>query len=207
MLSLQLITDSAWYTSLMILYGLAGSNGSGKDTFANYLASEYNFLYVSSSDLLRQEASKRGLTPDREALRTISAEWRRDGGLGVLIDKAVEVYKKEGGDVAYSGLVTGSLRNPGEADRIHELGGKMIWLDADPKLRYDRIQSASRGRGAEDNKTYQEFLAEEKAEMQHTGDHATLSMADVKDRCDIFITNESNDMNVFYKLVKKTLGL
>ncbi len=191
----------------MILYGLSGTNGSGKDSFAAYLAAEYNFLYVSSSDLLRHEARARGLTVERKALRTISAEWRRVGGLGVLIDKAVDLYNVEGGDVAYAGLVTGSLRNPGEAVRVHELGGKMIWLDADPRVRYDRIQSASRGRGAEDNKTFEEFLSEEQAEMSHSGDHATLSMIDVKERSDIFITNESNDMKVFYKTVKKSLGL
>jgi len=191
----------------MILYGLSGSNGSGKDSFANFLASEYNFLYVSSSELLRDEARKRGLVADREALRTISAEWRREGGLGVLIDKAVALYNDEGGDVAYAGLVTGSLRNPGEADRIHELGGKMIWLDADPRVRYDRIQAVERGRGSEDDKTFEEFLAEQEAEMQHNGDKATLSMADVKDRCDIFITNESNDLKQFYIKVISALKI
>ena len=191
----------------MILYGLSGSNGSGKDSFANFLASEHNFLYVSSSELLRDEARKRGLVADREALRTISAEWRRECGLGVLIDKAVALYNDEGGDVAYAGLVTGSLRNPGEADRVHELGGKMIWLDADPRVRYDRIQAVERGRGSEDDKTFEEFLAEQEVEMQHNGDKATISMADVKDRCDIFITNESNDLKQFYIKVISALKI
>ena len=191
----------------MILFGISGTNGSGKDSLGEYLAAEFNFLFVSVTELLREEARKRGLPIDREALRTISAEWRRESGLGVLVDKSIEMYRSEGGDVAYSGLVMASMRNPGEADRIHELNGKMIWLDADPRVRYNRIQAAERGRGAEDNKTFEEFLAEQEAEMRHSGDKATLSMADVKDRCDIFITNESNDMKEFYKAVKKSLGL
>lgn len=191
----------------MILFGISGTNGSGKDSLGEYLAAEFNFLFVSVTELLRDEARKRGLPVEREALRTISAEWRRESGLGVLVDKSIEMYNNEGGDVAYSGLVMASMRNPGEADTIHELGGKMIWLDADPKIRYERIRAAGRGRGAEDNKTFEEFLAEQEAEMKHSGDSATLSMADVKDRCDIFITNESNDMKVFYKTVKKSLGL
>lgn len=191
----------------MILFGISGTNGSGKDSLGEYLAAEFNFLFVSVTELLREEARKRGLPIDREALRTISAEWRRESGLGVLVDKSIEMYRYEGGDVAYSGLVMASMRNPGEADRIHELNGKMIWLDADPRVRYNRIQAAERGRGAEDNKTFEEFLAEQEAEMRHSGDKATLSMADVKDRCDIFITNESNDMKEFYKAVKKSLGL
>lgn len=191
----------------MILYGISGTNGSGKDSLGEYLADEFNFLFVSVTELLRQEARSRGWQTGREELRTISAEWRRQHGLGVLVDKSVEMYNKEGGEVAYSGLVMASMRNPGEADKIHELGGKVVWLDADATVRYDRIQLANRGRGTEDNKTFEEFLSEQQAEMQHSGDSATLSISEVKDRCDIFITNESNDMKQFYKNVKKSLGL
>ncbi|MGH7240388.1 MAG: hypothetical protein ACREHG_10070, partial [Candidatus Saccharimonadales bacterium] len=74
-----------------------------------------------------------------------------------------------------------SLRNPGEADRVHELGGKVIWVDADPQVRYQRVINADRGRDGEDGKTYAEFLAEEAAEMNYSGDEATLSGAAVKD--------------------------
>lgn len=191
----------------MILYGLSGTNGSGKDSLGDYLAKEYNFLFVSVTDLLRNEAKKRGLPVERENLRDISAQWRRESGLGVLVEKAVALYKQEGGDVAYAGLIMASLRNPGEADCLHELGGKMIWLDASPSIRYERIQSANRGRGGEDNKTYEQFLAEQEAEMKHSGDAATLSMADVKDKCDIFITNDGSDMKDFYTSVSNALQL
>ena len=192
----------------MILYGLSGTNGSGKDSLAHFLASKHNFLYISSSDLLRDEATKRGLPVERDVLRTISAELRREAGLGVLIDKAVELYKSEGGDVAYTGLITGSLRNPGEADRIHELGGKMIWVDADARIRYERIISADRGRGdTESSKTFEQFLTEQEAEMKHSGDAATLSITDVKDRCDLFIVNDSNNLANLEQATLKTLGI
>ena len=75
-----------------------------------------------------------------------------------------------------------SLRNPGEADRVHDLTGMMIWTDADPKIRYDRIYS--RQRTAEDDKTFEQFLSEEQDEMTSSGDAATLSMADVKEKSD-----------------------
>lgn len=190
----------------MILYGLSGTNGSGKDSLGAFLAREYNFLFVSVTDLLRTEAEKRKLPIEREVLREISAQWRRENGLGVLVEKARELYDAEGGDVAYAGLIMASLRNPGEADLVHQLGGKMIWVDADPRVRYERITLGNRGR-AEDNKTFEQFLAEQAAEMQHSGDEATLSMADVKDRCDYFIENNSNDITVFEKTVTDVLGL
>ena len=176
----------------MKLIGIAGTNGSGKDTVGHILAEKYGWLFVSVSDLLRDECAARGLEVSRENLRTISAEWRREGGLGVLVDKAVAAYEQAGNETAYPGLVMASLRNPGEADRIHELGGTMVWVDADPRLRYDRIQTANRGRGAEDSKTFEEFLAEQEAEMKHSGDEATLNMAGVKALADIEIFNESD---------------
>lgn len=174
----------------MKIIGVAGTNGSGKDTVGHILAQKYDWLFVSVSDLLRDECRKRGLAVERENLRNISAEWRREGGLGVLVDKAVEVF--ESGNGQYGGLAIASLRNPGECERITELGGVNVWVDADPRVRYERIQTAERGRGGEDEKTYEQFLAEQEAEMQPSGDEATLNMAGVKALADITIINESD---------------
>lgn len=187
----------------MILYGLAGTNGSGKDSLAGFLARKYGFLFVSSSDLLRAEAQKRGLPPERLNLRTISAEWRREDGLGVLVEKAVEFFEAQPKG-KYKGLITGSLRNPAEADAIHAHGGKMIWTDADPKIRFARL--FGRGR-ADDPADFEKFVADEEAEMRQTGDAATLSLADVKTRCDIFIDNGSGSLQEFEVLITEKLGL
>jgi len=165
------------------------------------LAERHNYLFVSGSDILRAEASRRGLPVEREILRTISAEWRRESGLGVLIDKAVAVFNAEPGK--YSGLAIASLRNPGEVVRVHELGGQVIWVDADPKIRYDRI--FSRQRTDEDNKTFEQFLQEEQDEMEHSGDAATLSSAGVKAGADIFIDNNGSDIEEFKHQAEKDL--
>lgn len=175
----------------MKLYGLAGTNGAGKDSVGEMLAERRGYLFVSVSDLLREEARKRGLPIEREVLRTISAEWRREHGLGVLVDRAVALAEQGG----YKGVIAVPMRNPGEANRVHELGGTLIWVDADPKVRYDRI--FTRKRSAEDDKTFEEFLEEERIEMQHSGDEATLNMQGVKDICDIFIDNNGNDIAAF----------
>src|SRR5947209_15311657 len=75
------------------LVGISGSNGAGKDTLGHMLAEHHGFLFISVTDLLRAEASRRGLPPIRENTRQISAEWRRELGLGVLIDKAIAEYE------------------------------------------------------------------------------------------------------------------
>lgn len=189
------------------IIGLAGTNGSGKDTVGHILADKYGYLFISVTDLLRHEAVRRGQPVEREVLRTISAEWRRELGLGVLVDKAVAELHKDAD--TYKGVVMASMRNPGEADRIHEFGGTMVWIDADPKIRYDRIQAnaASRGRAEEDNKTFEQFLAEEEAEMHvpEGGDSAMLDGAAVKARCDIFLTNDGSDLTSLESAIAKSL--
>lgn len=188
--------------------GLAGTNGSGKDTVGHILADKYGYLFVDVTEFLRNEARRRAVTADRQELRTISAEWRRELGLGILVEKAIAQYEKE--SEKYTGVVMASLRNPGEADRIHEFGGTMVWLDADPKVRYDRIQSNAsvRNRAAEDNKTFEQFIADENIEMHsQEGDSATLDMTIVKSKSDITIFNNSNDLNALQSIVEKALGL
>lgn len=179
----------------MKIIGISGSNGAGKDLAGAILASKFGYYFISVTDLLRAEARKRGMPVDRESLRTISAEWRREQGLGVLINKAVEHYNEL--PTEYAGLAIASLRNPGEADRVHELGGTVLWMDADPHVRYDRIQAnaALRGRAEEDNKTFEQFLAEEQAEMHTSGDQATLDMSAVKAKADLTLINEFTDQD------------
>lgn len=185
----------------MKIIGVSGTNGSGKDTVGNILEQEYGFLFVSVTDILRDELIRRGQTPEREYLRELSAEWRRKDGLGILVDKAIQIYESQ--DKNYKGLVISSLRNAGEADRVHELGGKVVWVDADPKIRYKRI--SGRKRGAEDDKTYEEFLKEEQDEMQTTGDETHIAVAKVKELADISIENNTENINNFKADIKNSL--
>lgn len=188
----------------MKIIGISGTNGSGKDTLGEILANDFGWFFVSISDLLRHEATARGLLVERKNLREISAEWRKKYGLGVLMDKAVEECEKQGKE--YAGLVISNLRNPGEADEIHKLGGQVVWVDADPKIRYARVES--RARSPEDHKTYQQFLQEEQDEMHHHGnDDTALNMAAVKAKANIFIANDSNDIEDFKKAAEKALNL
>ncbi len=184
----------------MQIIGLSGTNGSGKDTIAHLLARKYGFYSASASEMLEAELKKRKVPFSRENKRNLSAEWRRESGLGVIVDKGIAAAKAAGFDT----LVVGSLRNAGEVDRVHELNGTVIWVDADPKVRYERITSNDRGR-IEDQKTFEEFMAEQQAEMQSDGDAAKLSLADVKAGADILIDNSAS-ITEFEAQVEKVLA-
>lgn len=197
--------------SSTILIGIAGTNGSGKDTIGSLLMNNYNFMFISVSDILRAELQRQGLSTARENARDLSANWRRQYGLGVLITKAQAIF--EASQQAYNGLAIASLRNPGEVDEVHKLGGKVLWVDADPKLRYQRIQQNLHLRGAtrqeNDNKSFAEFMAEELIEMnfQQGSDQASLSMQAVKDKSDLFIDNAGNNLTELSHKLAQVLDL
>src|SRR5436190_13951144 len=121
----------------MKIFGLSGTNAAGKDSVGEMLAERYGFLFVPATDMLREEAREKGQEPNRENLSAISTSWRRKLGMGAVVDVAMERHKDE--ISKYKGLVIASLRHPGEADRIHELGGLVVWVDADLEVRYKRI--------------------------------------------------------------------
>jgi dephospho-CoA kinase len=176
----------------MKIIGLSGTNGSGKDTVAEFLKEKYGYYVASATDMLEAELKKLGLPTDRTHKRKLGNQWRREQGLGVIVQRAVDEARKAG----YDKVVVGSLRNSGEADLVHELGGKVIWVDADPKIRYQRVVSGNRGR-VEDNKTYAEFLKDEEAEMNEQGDTATLNMDEVKQQSDVFLENNYKSIDEF----------
>jgi dephospho-CoA kinase len=184
------------------IFGIAGTNGSGKDTVGQMLAERHGWLAVSASgDLIIPELKRRRLPLEREQMAALTAEWNRKR-MGAVVDKAIEYSKQQKGNL--KGLVLSSLRHPGEADRIHELGGKVVWVDADPRVRYERV--GSRMQGNKDKKTYEQFLVEQEREMHHSGDEATLSIADVRKRADIFLENNGNDIEAFKNVAEKALS-
>jgi cytidylate kinase len=187
----------------MKLLGISGTNGSGKDTVGEMLAQRYGWVFISISQMLRDELAAEGLPQDRTHTHELSSRWRRESGMGVMVDKAVEKFKEKKGD--YKGLAISSLRHPGEAEEVHRLGGKIIWIDADIKIRYERIKTRKHGR-AEDSQSFDEFIADEEHQMSHSGDDATLNMLGVKKQADVFIENNGSDLEEFAKSVETALA-
>lgn len=192
----------------MKIFGIGGTNGAGKDVLGIMLAEKHGYLNATATGMFLDELNNRGWPIDREHKSKLSAEWRRELGMGVIVDKAVEMFNSNPGK--YKGIAVGSLRHPGEADRVHELGGVMVWVDADPRIRYERIQKnlhERKGTHAEEGKTFEEFLVEQEREMKPTGDEATLHISAVKERADIFLDNNGNDIQAFKDEAEQALGL
>lgn len=147
------------------IIGISGTHGAGKDTLAALRAEKENALHVTVSDILRQQLREDGVPTERENLIELSRRWREESGdYGILATKTIQRYIGEKALYDYNGLSVVSLRHPEEVKRVKEFGGRILWVDADPKLRYERISGAQRGR-TEDNKTFEEFVEEEAREL------------------------------------------
>lgn len=175
------------------LYGIAGTNGAGKDTLAELLVNNYQFFFVSVSQILRDIALKQTMSTNRKTTAQISTELREKHGYDYLVSLAIETFQNQKSN--YNGLVISSIRNEAEALAIQEVGGKMIWLDAKPEIRYQRVSSNVRhhSQRINDQVSYQDFLAAEQAEMYRLPGQskATLAMSEVKKICDYFVMNDS----------------
>jgi len=193
------------------IYGVAGTNGSGKDSLMDILVS-YGFLQYHTSDGLRQiahavfQSTKRG---GNEAPMGIVGNAFRTVYPGGLVELGlldwflrVDVLPEE---LRPRGLVIGSIRGTGEVERLKAIGGKLIVVDADPHVRYERLKN--RGR-ADDDITFEEFQQHEAAEMaKGQTDPTKFGMASVIDSADIRMTNDQNDLVVFRRQVIDTLSL
>ena len=94
----------------------------------------------------------------------------------------------------FNGLSVVSLRHPEEAKRIKDHDGIVVWVDADPLIRYKRVAGSMRNR-IDDQKTFDEFIEEENADMypSQDADPARVNMSAVRNIADIHVVNDFSE--------------
>ena len=181
------------------IIGISGTNGAGKDTLAALRYEREGAEHVSLSDILRRELTMLGVPLERENLMNLSRQWRDESGdYGILATRTIQRYL---GDKAVTSTLNGlsivSVRHPDEARRIKEANGKIFWVDADPKLRYERIQSGGRNR-IDDRKSFEEFIDEEQREISPIdSDPASVNLGEVSRIADVKIENNFDDESAY----------
>lgn len=189
------------------IIGLGGTNGAGKDELGDLRLKHQGARKVSLSDILRLEADKRGLSHERANLGAISGEWGAKLGAGALSTMTIAEFQATRLETE-SGLSIVSVRRPEEAKVIQSFGGMILWIDADPALRYERILGREGARPT-DQKTFEEFQAEEDREM-HPADSDNpfaLNMAGVRELADLHILNEFDSVDEYQKYLIDRFGL
>ena len=142
----------------MIIFGITGTLGAGKGTIVEYLISKYNFEHYSVRAYLIERIEEKGLPVNRDSMVVVANELRASQSPSFIID---ELYKKavESG----KNCIIESIRTPGEVDSLRKK--ENFWLiavDADPKVRYERITAR---KSETDNVSFEAFVENEKREM------------------------------------------
>ena len=154
---------------------IAGTIGSGKGTVVEYLKTK-GFTHYSSSDILKKIVVERGLEPIRLNTSELANELLRAHEGGVL-HYSHELAQKNG----ETNYILESLHRVREAEYIKKIGGILLGIDADVRVRYDR--AVVRKEGVKDEVTFEQFLADSQREDEgETGSgpniKAVIKMAD-----------------------------
>ncbi len=132
----------------MVIIGVVGPIGAGKSEVCRILE-KLGYFRISLSDILREEARKRGLSTEREVLRKLGDELRAKLGKGALAKLAIEELRKKG----IKRAVIDSVRLPEEVKEIEKAGGFCIGVTAPIELRWSRIAK----RGRDKYRSFEEF--------------------------------------------------
>lgn len=186
--------------------GLAGTAGAGKDTGAEHLEKHHDFLHVSTSNLLREEAARKGLDDDRLTLTNLGIELRNEyGSQAALILIAIEQWQEQR-DRYVGGLVVTAMRAIGEAQEIVAQNGTLFFVDAPIGFRYSRI--FERARDNEIHKTFDEFVDQHRREFDgDPTDPTRPNLSAIKKISHHALMNGQGQKKEFIRTVEKTLGL
>ena len=159
-----------------MILGITGTDGAGKSTVVAYLVEQKRFVHKHVRTMLLKEADKKGLPHDRESMRLVANMLRKDNGDDFVVRRFLDEAREE----RLTNVIVDSVRTIAEAECLKAAGGILLAIDADQKLRYERIT----GRNSEsDHVTFEEFVRQEELENNDSDPHgmqkaAVMQMAD-----------------------------
>ncbi len=159
-----------------MLIGITGTDGAGKGTVVDYLVKHKGFAHYSARAIWIEELTKRGEEATRANMRLIANEMREKYGNDFLITYYLQKIQEDGTDKE----IIESIRTVAEATTLKAHGGILIAVDADERVRYERVQ----GRRSEtDQVSFEQFRAHEELEAHDPNPHGmqkqkVIAMAD-----------------------------
>ncbi len=165
----------------MIIVGVCGPAGAGKDTFSDYLIKKYNFKRFSFTDVLINECGKRSINPTKENLSKLGDELRKEGGMDVLARKLWKDIQKNNGDR----IVIPNFRSPQEVEYIlgRATGSNkdtkfyLIMITAPPETRFSRLKTGE---------TFDQFIERDRRDFNYK------KMGEVFDMADFYVSNSGS---------------
>lgn len=176
------------------IIGLVGEMGSGKDTFCQYVKENYpNVFVLKFSDALTEVLKIFFDSVKREDQQWLGLVLREKFGKDILARALVKKAKSIDEGV----VVLNGVRKESELGAIKEIGGKIVYVTAEQKKRWERVKI--RKEKADDDVPYEKFLEMHKAE-------AELQIPSIGEGADFKLENNGSKES-FYQEIKKLMEL
>lgn len=142
----------------MIILGITGTLGAGKGTIVEYLQQKFGFDHYSVRAYLIEEIIKREMPNNRDSMVIVANDLRAKNSPSYVTDQLFLTAQKSGND-----CIIESIRTPGEVKSLQKNKSFfLIAVDADPKIRYERIKIRA---SETDQIGFDTFLSNEEREM------------------------------------------
>ncbi|MFH1968408.1 MAG: AAA family ATPase [bacterium] len=174
------------------IIGLTGEIGAGKDTFCQYVKENYQNVFVFRfSDALTEILKMFFDAVKRADQQWLGSSLKERFGDDILVRALIrKVNKIDEGIIILNGV-----RANGEAEAIKENGGKIIYITAEQKTRWERV--CVRKEKSDDDVPYEKFMEMEKAS-------AELPIPKIGAAADFRIEN-NDSAELFYEEIKKLM--
>ncbi|OGE86639.1 MAG: hypothetical protein A3J48_01720 [Candidatus Doudnabacteria bacterium RIFCSPHIGHO2_02_FULL_46_11] len=176
--------------------GLVGLIASGKSDIGKYVSKKYNADYIRFSDILRDILDRISVEYTRQSLVKLSQILRENFGESIFSKAVAGDIKKSKRTI----FVVDGIRREGDVEFLKNSSKfYLVWVEADPKIRYQRI--ISRDDNTDDqHKTFEEFLKDHNLETEQT-------IIPLKEKADFNIDNNGSLEDLYKQIdeiVKKT---
>ena len=147
-----------------LIIGLVGQAGCGKGTMADFLQAEYGAGYFRFSAMIGDILNRLAIEKTRENFTAMSNTLRQAFGEDVF-SYAIE---RDALNAPQTITVIDGIRRVEDIVALEPLPlFKLVAIDADPKLRYERMKARGE-KASERNFTWEQFLAEEQLATEIT---------------------------------------
>ena len=179
----------------MQITGITGTLGAGKGTIVDYLVKEKGFNHFSVRQYLTGEMEKQGLANNRDNMVVTANNLRAKYSPSFIIEELYKLAKEKG-----ENAVIESIRTPGEIDFLKKQGYFLLLaIDADPKIRYERIIDR---KSSTDDIDFNTFVANEKREFT-SDDPNKQNLKKCIDQADIVLNNDGTINDLYQQLESK----
>jgi dephospho-CoA kinase len=170
------------------VYIITWPNGSGKGTVAEYLREKYGAVVYRFSDPLHQILRELWLPNTRENLAQLSLSLRQKFGEDIMGRWVREFIEQNTGKL----IILEWIRRVESMREIESMIDHVIWIDAEPSIRYERVIGRWEKHG-ESTLSREEFDSQEDLETEQT-------LRVLWERADILIENNWTRDQLFLQI-------